>query len=304
MGRARFGSLVLVAACTAAHGRRLNAQRITDSLSGARAAHDSTAKCDSIVSAARVDSVAAALFISVRRSDGGVLGPKQAAELQSNIGAAFVAPRPFRLTVFAGPAVMPALRPIGDTASSLRAPTVTGMYRVSSNAEGVIARPAVIRAALAPGFEKAAVAAIEDLASLHMLFVPPDGADSMRLDVRFSSDSLPGALRFVSTSFPRMRVVDAVPLAGSPPPEFPADARADSLTQGEVVLRVVIDAEGAPVLDALEVVRATSSIFLRAALKSLIGQRFRPAAIRGCAVPQVIDYPFSFVLPEPPASRH
>jgi hypothetical protein len=295
---------MVVAACCIANARELNAQQTADSLTRARAVRDSAAKCDSIVSASRVDSVIAALFVSVRRSDGGMLGPEQAAALQSNIGAAFVAPRPFRLSVFAGPALIPALRSINDTAAELRAPTVTGTYRVSSNGGGVTARPVTIRAALAPGFDSAAIAAIEDLASLRALFVPPGGADSMRLDIRFSSDSLPGALRLVSTNFPRMRVVDAAPLPGTPPPEFPAEARADSLTQGEVVLRVVIDAQGAPVLDALEAVRATSLSFLRAALKSLAAQRFRRASIHGCAVPQLVDYPYSFVLPEPPAFRH
>src|SRR6185437_14857777 len=113
-----------------------------------------------------VDSVDAALFISVRRSDGRPLGPEQTSALESNIGAAFVAPRPFKLTVFAGPALSLA----AAAAPVLRSPTVTGTYRLSSDSAGVASQPIVVRAALAPGFDSAAMRAIEDLSALHSLF--------------------------------------------------------------------------------------------------------------------------------------
>src|SRR6185437_6319650 len=295
----------LVAALVWTNG--LGAQQAADSAARSRSARDSLARCDSIIGASRVDSVDAALFISVRRSDGRLLGPEQTRALEFHIGAAFVAPRPFRLTVFAGPALMPALRLAGSSGPVLRAPTVTGTYRFSSDTAGVVSEPSIVRRALTPGFDSAAVRAIEDISILHSLFQPPRGGDSMRVDVRFSTDSLPGALRLVSMHFPRMPLVDASPMLAGPPPEFPEEAKADSLTSGEVVLRVVIDPSGTPMLDAVEAVRATSSDFLRAALKSLIAQRFHPATIAGCAVPQVVDYPVSFVLAlpaAPPSTRH
>ena len=303
--RARLLSLPLLAALAAlAAANGLSAQQPADSDARVRTVHDSLTRCDSIIAASRTDSIDAALFISVRRSDGGFLGPEQSTALESHVGAAFLTPRPFRLTVFTWPALIPALRLAAASAPVLRSPTVTGTYRVVSDSEGVISRPSIVRRALAPGFDSAAVRAIEDLAALHSLFLPPRGGDSMRVDVRFSTDSLPGALRIVSVHFPRMPVLDASPLRAEQPPEFPDEARADSLTSGEVVLRVVIDPSGAPMLDAVEAVRATSVDFLRAALKSLIAQQFRPATIGGCAVPQVVDYPVSFVLPEPPVTRH
>jgi Gram-negative bacterial TonB protein C-terminal len=282
----------------------LGAQRPVDSAARARITQDTLARCDSIVGASRVDSTDAALFISVRRSDGGPLGPEQTSALESNIGAAFAAPRPFKLTVFTGPALIPALRLAAAAAPVLRSPTVTGTYRLSSDSAGVVSRPVVVRAALAPGFDSAAMRAIEDLSTFHSLFLPPRGAGSMRINVRWSTDSLPGALRVVSMHFPRMPVVDASTLRPAAAPEFPEAARADSLTSGQVVLRVVIDRSGAPRLDAVEAVRATSIDFVRAALESLVAQRFHPATIGGCAVPQLVDYPVSFVLPEPPAPRH
>ena len=270
----------------------------------AQSAADSLARCDSIIAESRADSVEAGLFISVRRSDGGRLGPEQAAALESSIGSAFVAPRPFKLTVFGGPALIPALRPARAAGPELRAPTVTGTYRVTSTARGALSPPKVVRAALAPGFDSAAMRAITDVAFLRSLFVPPRGADSMRLDIRFSTDSIAGAVRLVTTHFPRMPVVDAAPPRDNPPPAFPDEARADSLTTGEVVLRIVIDQGGAPRLDAAEVVSATSTAFVRAALESLVAQRFRPATIGGCAVPQLVEYPLSFLLPQAPARRH
>jgi hypothetical protein len=48
----------------------------------------------------------------------------------------------------------------------------------------------------------------------------------------------------------------------------------------------------------IEVARATSIAFLRAALASLPTQRFAPARIHGCPVAQVVDYSFSFVQPD------
>ncbi|HWH50731.1 MAG TPA: energy transducer TonB [Gemmatimonadaceae bacterium] len=301
-GREHAWRIAMLLGALAANG--LGAQQPVDSVARARIAHDSLARCDSIVGASRVDSVDAALFISVRRSDGRPLGPEQTSALESNIGAAFVAPRPFKLTVFAGPALIPALSLAAAAAPVLRSPTVTGTYRLSSDSAGVASQPIVVRAALAPGFDSAAMRAIEDLSALHSLFLPPRGAASMRIDVRWSTDSLPGALRLVSMHFPRMPVVDASPVRPVPAPAFPDAARGDSLTSGQVVLRVVIDPSGAPRLDAVEAVRATSVDFVRAALESLVAQRFHPATIGGCAVPQLVDYPVSFVLPEPPAPRH
>jgi hypothetical protein len=65
-----------------------------------------------------------------------------------------------------------------------------------------------------------------------------------------------------------------------------------------VVLRFVVDPEGDVASGTIEVARATSIDFLRAALMSLPMQRFAPARIHGCPVAQVVDYSFSFVQPD------
>jgi hypothetical protein len=257
-----------------------------------------TARCDSIVAAARVDSVPVAIFLAVRRVDGPALPVMQTGEMGDYIRAAFRAPSPFRLTTFAGPARMRVLRPVAsDTIPDLRAPMITGVYRFTATKNMTPITPIVMRASLIPGFDSAAIAAINDMGRVQQVLMPPVDADSMRIDVRFSTDSTIDGRRMIAASFPRMPVVDAVPRRDNPPPAFPDDEKADSVTSGEVVLRFVVDRTGAPDLATIELVRATSLSFARAAVIALPSQRFAPATIRGCAVGQVIDYSFSFVLP-------
>jgi outer membrane biosynthesis protein TonB len=119
----------------------------------------------------------------------------------------------------------------------------------------------------------------------------------MRVDVRLSTDSTADARRMIVATFPRMPVIDAMPRRDNPPAAFPEDERADSVTSGEVVLRFVVDRTGTPDLATIELVRATSLSFARAAVMALPSQRFEPATIRGCAVAQAVDYSFGFVLP-------
>jgi hypothetical protein len=259
------------------------------------------ARCDSIVLAARADSVAAALFLSVGRIDGGGLSPDQANLIASHVGAAFVPPKPFRLTVFTGPPLMRSLRQLGaDTNAELRAPTVSGIYRFAVDAKGKVIWTRTARASLLPGFDSSAAEAIREASIIPDVFVPPDADDSMTVEVRFSSDSSDGAQRLTSAWFPRMPVIGAVSNRSNPSPVFPEEAKVDSVTSGQVVLRFVVDRGGLPVLETIEIVRATSVLFVRAAITTFPLLRFAPATIRGCAVAQLIDYSFTFLLPEPP----
>jgi hypothetical protein len=256
-----------------------------------------TARCDSIIAAARADMTPATIFIAVRRIDGAALPVAQADVIADYIRSGFVAPSPLRLSTFTGPARMRVLRPVtSDTAAELRAPTITGVYRFTATKQVSSIEPRAIRESLIPGFDSAAIAAIVDMGRFHDLLVPPENDDSMRVDVRISTDSSADARRMIVATFPRMPVIDAVPKRDNPPPAFPEDERADSVTAGEAVLRFVVDRSGMPDMTTIELVRATSLSFARAAIIALPSQRFEPATIRGCAVGQAIDYSFSFVL--------
>jgi hypothetical protein len=265
------------------------------------------ARCDSIVAEARVDSVAAGLFISVGRLSGPQVRRHQLDVIANYLGGEFVAPRPFRLTVFSGPPLTRILRPLGgDSIAVLRAPSVTGVFRFTAPKKGSAPDVRTVRASLMAGFDSAAIAAIHGLAGLPSGFASSDDEDSTTFEVRFSSDSTLAAQRLFSAYFPRMPVIDAVPSRSNPAAEFPDEARRDSIGGGEVVLRFVVDRDGLPVLETVEVVRANVIAFVRSALAALPAQSFTPAAVHGCSVAQVVDYAFTFVTPEThlPPPRH
>lgn len=255
-------------------------------------------RCDSIVAAARVDSTPVALFIRAYRLDG-EFPPEQSSRLLGSTAVAFVAPRPFRMSVFSGGSQMRVLRRVApDTTGTLRAPTLTGVYRYTSTREGLKGPIETLRTSLVPGFDSAMTDAIGAALMFKDVRAIPDGdVDSMRVEVRLSTDSTAGAMRLISGDFPRMPVVDAVPLRDNPAADFPASAKEDSTSSGEVVLRFVVTPSGDVAAGTIEVARATGLDFLRSALMSLPVQRFSPATIHGCPVAQVVDYAFSFVQP-------
>lgn len=253
-----------------------------------------TARCDSVVAAARVDSVPARLFVSATRMDGPDLSPTRREKLLSTIVASFVPPRPFRLTVFGGGVQMRAVRPHDADRADPRAPVVTARFRVYASNGGDSLRLALVRASLMPGFDEAALHAIRSARSA--AFAPLPDADSMVVDIRFSSEPSTNAREFIAADFPRMPVVDATPLLDNPAPEFPDDERDGGATSGEVVFQLVIDRSGLPAMETVEVVRASSMSFVRAALSALPRQHFTPARINGCPVAQQIEYPMTFVL--------
>ncbi|HVX41437.1 MAG TPA: energy transducer TonB [Gemmatimonadaceae bacterium] len=262
-----------------------------------------TAGCDSIIAAARVDSVASALYIDARRSDGGEIADAQIGDMITAIASHFVPPRPFQMSVFAGPPRSRLLRAMGDTIAQLRPPTLTGVYRFTSDPDGNIVKDGVARASLVQGLDSAMLHAIRDAAEIKSIFVAADDDDSMAVDVRLSTDSIAGSRRMLGATLPRMPVHDAVPLATNPAPEFPPELLKAGIGAGEVVFRFVVGRDGFPTDDTIELVRGTSTEFIRAAMAVFPRQQFRPATIDGCAVPQLVDYSFAFIAPETPPGR-
>jgi hypothetical protein len=264
----------------------------------ALAAQTPTARCDSLVAASKVDAVPIAIFIRTTRLNG-ELQRGQSRFISATIATAFMPPRPFTLSVFSGAPQMSALHRVApDGAGAPRAPTITAIYRYTTTRDSLVGRVQTLRASLVPGFDSAAIEAILATTSIAEIRSQADAdRDSMRLEVRFSTDSAGDAYRLVNADFPRMPVVDVVPRRDNPRPAFPATAKADSVATGEVVLRFVVDQSGSVVPRTTEVIRASGLDFLQSALVSLPEQRFLPATIRGCPVSQLVDYSFSFVLP-------
>ena len=255
-----------------------------------------SARCDSILAASRVDSVAVALYVSVRQLDGPPLDVETARHIALSVGSAFVPPKPFRLGVFAGPSLSRSLRITRvDSLPVPRAPTVTGIYRFTAGDRGV-ASVRVARTSRVDGFDSAAVAAIRLASPGDSAFNSPVAGDSIRVDVQLTTDSVTGAHRLVSAYFPRMPIVDAALASSGALPEYPANVPADQ-SAGDVVLRFVVDRDGLPDFGTVELVRSNDFVFTRAALADLAKQRFRPASVHGCLVAQQIDFAVTFSPP-------
>jgi len=257
-----------------------------------------------VLAGARTDNVPGALFIALRRVDGGELTPGQIGDMLLIAAAGFTMPTPFRLSVFAGPVLTPSLRRLGTgTEPTLRSPTLTGAYRAKADSNGAFTSLETIRASLMPGFDSAAMDAIRTAAATQHLFAPLDGTSSAIVDFRFSTDSIgvPGwtVRSLANMNFPRMPVTDAVMQPSSRAAAALQLERRDSL-HTETVLRFVVDRTGEPIMETLEIVRGSSLEFVRAALGALGKQRFSPAQIRGCAVAQLVELPF--VMPPPTPS--
>ncbi len=270
-------------------------------IAGAQAQPDS-ARCDSIVgsTAAVFDSVRAVVFVSVTEIRSYWMTDEQRDLIESRIARAFVPPVPFALSVFEGPALARALRISSgaDTLGVPRAASISGTYRIEVTEGGAVSDPVVVRSSLMRGLDSALIRAIREAARIGTAFRPVSG-DRWGLQIRISEDSADGGRRLAQGTFPRMRVRDATPLSKERP-AFPVDARADSLDHGEVVLRFVVDRDGAAALETVELVRAAPVPFERAALVALTAQKFNPATIRGCPVAQLIEFPFIFDTDGPP----
>lgn len=285
------GQLLLVLLCMGASSR-----------SGAQAKVADELLCDSVLRAARTDSVPVTARAYLIRSDGGLLAPRARALLLETILAHFVAPKPFQLPVFgAGPARLRMLRAesLGDSLT-IREPIVYGVYTFTLMRTGAIAKTRATIPSLVPAFDDRVIAAIVTSAadSTPALLPRALDLDEVQLDLRITTgpeDSrfrVPPATVFTAY-FPRVRIVDAKPGATNPLPEFPEEER-DEGRDGEVLLRVVIDQKGAPLIPTLEVIRATSPAFGLAAARTLARYHFTPAHVDGCGVPQVLELPFWF----------
>jgi hypothetical protein len=265
---------------------------------------DSTVRCDSIIAASRVDSVPVGLFFVADRIDGLDPAPGQPRVIATAVATAFVAPVPFLVRVFDGPAQMPSIRRLrADVTPELRAPVITGVYRFTSTKRQAIVHIETVRASLVTGLDEAMIAAIREASIIKQVVELAPDEDSMRVEVRISTDSIPGSRRAVTSFFPRMRVVDAVPMRDNPAPIVPEAARGDA--GDEVLLRFVVEPSGMPNLSTVELARGRSAVFVRAAFEALSAQQFSPATIGGCAVSQLVYYPFSFRAPvDKTPSRH
>ncbi len=216
--------------------------------------------------------------------------------LVTAIAAEFTPPRPFRLSVFsAGPPATQFLKPTSPK-SGLRAPTVTGAYRFVLHDDGTVTDLYIVRISLVRGFDSAVVSAVEAAMRAKGLPRVDSAVKKTWVELRLTTDSLAGGRRLLAAAFPRMMVVDAVAKPNNPVPVYPEQEQRDSV-EGDVAFRFVVDRTGVPLPETAMIVRAATPSFVTAAMATIPNLRFAPATINGCAVAQVVDYAFNFVLP-------
>jgi hypothetical protein len=218
--------------------------------------------------------------------------------------AHFSAPVPLQLPVFAaGPVRLRMLRKesLGDSLT-IREAIVYGEYRFTLHRSGPATAVAAGIPSIVPGFDAAVLAAIRaSVVDSTLLSVPRAmDEDSIPFDLRVTTGAEDSRVRVppvtvFTAAFPRVRLVDAKPAGNVPLPAYPDEERDDG-PDGEVVLRVIVDASGAPLIPTLEVLRATSPAFALSAARALARYHFTPAHVGACAVPQVVELPFWFSL--------
>lgn len=264
----------------------------------------SNVACDSVLRAARVDTMSVTARAYLVRRDGDLLPPRARTLLLETILAHFAVPQPLQLPVFAaGPVRMRMLRPeaLGDSLTA-REPIVYGVYDFTLLRTGKVTSVVTTIPTMAPGFDEAVTAAIRAAAVDSTPSLVPRALDieALPLELRITTGPedaryrVPPATVFTAT-FPRVQLVDAKPTGTIPLAQYPG-VEEDEGRDGEVLLRVVVDQNGAPMIPTLEVIHATSPAFALSAARTLARYRFTPAHVGACTVPQVIELPFWFSL--------
>jgi len=78
-------------------------------------------------------------------------------------------------------------------------------------------------------------------------------------------------------------------------PKFPPELR-DANIQGDVLVQLIVNAEGRADMKTAVVLRATHFEFARAVFDVLPEYRFHVARINGCPTKQLVQMPFAFRL--------
>jgi hypothetical protein len=263
------------------------------------------APCDSVLRAARSDSTAVTARAYLARRDGELLPSRARLLLLDAIFSHFEAPKPLQLPVFGpGPAQLRILRreTLGGDSLTIREPVVYGAYRFTIRRNGSVTNIVTTVPTMVPGFDERATAAITAAIADSAMAIVGHALeqDSLVLDLRITTGAEDSRLRgqpatLFAATFPRIRLVDAKPSGAVPFAVYPEDERDDG-RDGDVLLRIIVDGSGAPVIPTLEVLHATSPAFALAAAKTLARYHFTPAHVGGCTVPQVVLLPFWFSL--------
>ena len=87
----------------------------------------------------------------------------------------------------------------------------------------------------------------------------------------------------------------AMPVANTKGPEYPAELRT-ARTEGSVLIQVVVDENGQPMMGSFKVLKSDHALFSEAVKTALAATQFTPAKVGGKSVRQLVQLPFQFSL--------
>ena len=213
---------------------------------------------------------------------------------------AFSPPQPMTLPVYSpaptGPAAN-AVAGLGDSAA-LR-PAVAAEAEFTLGDTGAI-RGRVSTSSLSPVFDRSLVDAAARADSLHLL-PPRGGPDGLAAPVRFFVTVLSARpSRGLWTPLFVVRIPQwndarpAEPVAGADSLTTDDERASGSKRNESVIVQIVIDERGQPMLSTFRLVEAHYREFARAAVKRLQETVYRPASIEGCAVKEITEMRYTF----------
>jgi hypothetical protein len=263
---------------------------------------DSTrAHCDSLLASRVVDSSRVVVRAVLSSVEGAPLHRPFPGLVLQEIFSQMQLPRPLRIPVFEpGPTRLQTLRVLRVDAAVPRRPVVNAVYRFTLHRDGTASRVQVFVPSLVPGLDSVITATITRIgtARLFPYALDEDAVDSASVQLRLTSerDGQGTAIDVFASMFPSLPVTDAELRDSLPSPEYPEAERLAKVT-GQVLLKLVVDVNGEPVVETVEVLQATTRGFALSALTLVPRIRWSPAHVDRCAVPQLVYVPVRYALP-------
>jgi len=265
-----------------------------------QAADTVRARCDSVLRASVADSQRVLVRSFLARRDGQPLEKNDGGMILQEFGAHLRLPRPMRLPVFSpGPAQMRSLRLLRTGDTTLRLPLIDATIQFLMLRNGTASHIEVTHPSLIPGFDSAAIASLRQMSEEKLFPLVSDEAlsETIPLNLRLTSaaDGVGIELPLFASFFPKLRVTDAILREPAPTPVYPKDERSVG-AEGDVLFQVVVNSDGEPELETLELMHASTRGFAVAAFEAVRQMRWTPAHVDSCSVPQVVSVPIRFTL--------
>ena len=146
-----------------------------------------------------------------------------------------------------------------------------------------------------PQFDTALVEPAMRLMLEHAEFFFPAGKDTLQLRIEIGIDPSHGLYpQQLAQLLPLGTITKPAHIVHSDIyPKWPKDLEAKRVND-DVVVRILVDAQGHPVMDSIKVVRGTQKGYIDAVIAVIPKYHWTPAESGGCPVKQWVEMPFMF----------